>query len=190
MDLLIPVHKTRKFIYLKFYDIYIKYNNNNNYNYSESDIKKMALNTERGIFNYAIKQYNYKHKFDKCWNWVFKNQYYLQKASTMYHNLNIDSYLKNTFLIKCLFDKLYSEFDIMYLSHIERDPLRWEELTKNVKYDNMNIVPKEDIPENGLFTCFKCKSTKTTYYQIQKACSDEGLHTYVRCVCGNRWNFR
>jgi len=40
----------------------------------------------------------------------------------------------------------------------------------------------------GLFKCGKCKSTKTTYYQMQTRSADEPMTTFVTCKnCGNRW---
>ena len=40
----------------------------------------------------------------------------------------------------------------------------------------------------GLFKCRKCKSTKTTYYQMQTRSADEPMTTYVTCkTCSNRW---
>lgn len=40
----------------------------------------------------------------------------------------------------------------------------------------------------GLFKCGKCKSVKTTYYQMQTRSADEPMTTYVTCKnCGNRW---
>ena len=40
----------------------------------------------------------------------------------------------------------------------------------------------------GLFKCGKCKSTKTSYYQMQTRSADEPMTTYVTCKgCGHRW---
>lgn len=40
----------------------------------------------------------------------------------------------------------------------------------------------------GLFKCGKCKSTKTTYYQMQTRSADEPMTTFVTCTgCGNKW---
>lgn len=40
----------------------------------------------------------------------------------------------------------------------------------------------------GLFKCGKCKSVKTTYYQMQTRSADEPMTTYVTCKgCGHRW---
>ena len=40
------------------------------------------------------------------------------------------------------------------------------------------------------FTCFKCKSNKCTFYQLQTRSADEPMTTFVTCLnCGNRWKF-
>jgi len=47
---------------------------------------------------------------------------------------------------------------------------------------------KHDEDYNGLFKCGKCKSLKTTYYQMQTRSADEPMTTYVTCLsCGNKW---
>ena len=38
------------------------------------------------------------------------------------------------------------------------------------------------------FTCFKCKKSRCTYYQLQTRSADEPMTTFVTCInCGNRW---
>lgn len=45
-----------------------------------------------------------------------------------------------------------------------------------------------DEDYEGIFKCGKCKSKKTTYYQLQTRSADEPMTTYVTCVsCGQRW---
>ena len=47
---------------------------------------------------------------------------------------------------------------------------------------------KQDEEYVGMFKCGKCKSTKTTYYQMQTRSADEPMTTYVTCMgCSNRW---
>lgn len=49
-----------------------------------------------------------------------------------------------------------------------------------------NKVNDEDY--DGMFVCRKCKSKKTTYYQLQTRSADEPMTTYVTCNgCGNKW---
>ena len=46
---------------------------------------------------------------------------------------------------------------------------------------------KED-DYDGMFKCRKCKSKKTTYYQMQTRSADEPMTTYVTCTaCGLKW---
>ena len=52
----------------------------------------------------------------------------------------------------------------------------------------MEQARAQDDDYCGLFKCGKCKSTKTTYYQMQTRSADEPMTTYVTCLeCGNRW---
>ena len=47
---------------------------------------------------------------------------------------------------------------------------------------------KNEEGYEGLFKCGKCKSTKTTYYQMQTRSADEPMTTFVTCTgCGNKW---
>jgi len=47
---------------------------------------------------------------------------------------------------------------------------------------------KRDEDYTGMFKCGKCKSKKTTYYQMQTRSADEPMTTYVTCLgCSNRW---
>lgn len=44
-----------------------------------------------------------------------------------------------------------------------------------------------EMPD-GVFRCGRCKSKKTTYYEMQTRCADEPMTVFVTCVnCGNRW---
>ena len=50
------------------------------------------------------------------------------------------------------------------------------------------LIRKAEQGVVGFFTCNKCKSKKTTYYQLQTRSADEPMTTYVSCLnCGKRW---
>lgn len=52
----------------------------------------------------------------------------------------------------------------------------------------MEKAKVEEENYNGLFKCRKCKSVKTSYYQMQTRSADEPMTTYVTCRnCGNKW---
>jgi DNA-directed RNA polymerase subunit M/transcription elongation factor TFIIS len=61
---------------------------------------------------------------------------------------------------------------------------------KNRECDNKMEQAKAQANADyvGQFKCGKCKSVKTTYYQLQTRSADEPMTTYVTCLgCSNRW---
>jgi len=47
---------------------------------------------------------------------------------------------------------------------------------------------RENRNQEGFFTCSKCKSRKTTYYQLQTRSADEPMTTFVSCLnCNRNW---
>ncbi len=180
MDLekLIPEHPQRKFIYTKLNDILLDHS---------SEHSRIALNIERGIFNYALQNYS-KEKLNDVWNDTFKF-YYLQKATSIVTNLNPDSHIKNKNLLKRLLDNEFTEFELCFLDSKYLFPEKWLE-NWELYGPKEFIKQKEENIENGLFKCGKCKTYKTTYYQLQTRSADESATTYVTCLnCHNRWKF-
>jgi transcription elongation factor S-II len=58
--------------------------------------------------------------------------------------------------------------------------------TKELQKEENKARMDEDY--TGMFKCGKCKSLKTTYYQMQTRSADEPMTTYVTCMnCSNRW---
>ena len=51
------------------------------------------------------------------------------------------------------------------------------------------ILNKREVEvSDGLFKCNRCKSMKTTYYQMQTRSADEPMTTFVTCLkCDKRW---
>lgn len=57
--------------------------------------------------------------------------------------------------------------------------------------DTRREMAKAELEKDyeGILTCPKCKSKKTSYYQLQTRSADEPMTTYAQCLCGNRWKF-
>jgi DNA-directed RNA polymerase subunit M/transcription elongation factor TFIIS len=52
------------------------------------------------------------------------------------------------------------------------------------------VAKKEEENYEGILKCGKCKSLKTTYYQLQTRSADEPMTTYATCkACGHKWKF-
>lgn len=179
----IPNQKQRKHIYEKFFELLKR---NNIKNLEEKIIMKMALNIERGIFNYALNNYGDVIKNEE-WNDVFKSLY-INRCAIIYTNLDPEGYINNKNLIVRFFNKEFDEFKLTYMDGKELFPERWGKLNDEFIKDQEPPEPTEI--EDGMFKCGRCKTYKTTYYQLQTRSADEPLTTFVSCLnCSNRWKF-
>ena len=86
------------------------------------------------------------------------------------------------------------ELDVKKLASYSSDVLwpagPWSQALLKSREKDMAMEKAKAKEEDytGLFKCGKCKSTKTTYYQMQTRSADEPMTTYVTCTnCGNRW---
>ncbi len=80
--------------------------------------------------------------------------------------------------------------ELAFLNHQAMRPDLWDKLLeeKRIKDEN-KFAPKIEASTDD-FTCFKCKSKKCTFYQLQTRSADEPMTTFVTCLdCGNRWKF-
>jgi DNA-directed RNA polymerase subunit M/transcription elongation factor TFIIS len=70
----------------------------------------------------------------------------------------------------------------------EMRPDKWNDLIQDKKIrDENKYEPKLEASTDN-FKCWKCKSKKCTYYQLQTRSADEPMTTFVNCLdCGNRW---
>jgi len=142
---------------------------------------KLSRNIERGIYNYALKEATTK-KLVKKWENHFFVQLYLDRLKTIYTNIQYEPFKQS--IINSDIKPSY----LAYMTHYEMRPDKWskmiEEKSKrdSCKYETV-IEASTDT-----FICRKCKSNKTTYYQLQLASADESMTVFVSCVdCGNRW---
>jgi transcription elongation factor S-II len=196
LDNFIPKHPNRKRVYERFYKLIDKNakirseENVKETSLSENEVKKIALNIERGIFNHSLTLYKIT-VINETWNEIFKNVY-INRAILVYNNLNPESSLKNKDLLTKLFYKQFTEFEIASFTPDLIFPERWDELKKSIQKDDEDIVYTiniEDRPD-GLFKCRKCNSYKTEYNERQTRSADEPTTKFCYCYnCGNRWRF-
>ena len=143
---------------------------------------KICKDLEKCILNYA---------YDACYNepaWDNPNfsSIYKQKFLSLQHNIRNNSQLKEKIVTK-------------KLKPLEVIEMRPEQLDPNGKYAKVlekrihremrkEALTKEAKNQEGFFTCNRCKSKKTTYYQLQTRSADEPMTTYVSCLnCDKNW---
>ncbi len=143
--------------------------------------KTASENLEKGIFNYTLDHAD-KINVVKKWDNTYFSRIYLDRTRTIYFNLQTESIQK---MIK---EKKLKAHKLAFMTHQEMQPDKWNSLIQEKKIrDENKYEPKLEASTDD-FTCFKCKSKKCTYYQLQTRSADEPMTTFVSCLdCGNRW---
>ncbi len=143
--------------------------------------EKDAINLEKGVHNWTLKEATNKRVVKK-WDNPFFVQIYLDHLRSIYINL------KGGRLIKMVNNNEIKAQEIAFMTHQEIYPEKWEELIKAKSIRDKNKFEQNLEAATDTFTCRKCKSKKCTYYQMQTRSADEPMTIFVTCIdCGNRW---
>ena len=149
--------------------------------------KKISLNLEIGIYNFAIKEAK-KRNVVRKWNNKFFTMIYLDKFLSIYKNLDPSSSLNNKNLITKLKSKEFKPHELAFMKHHQLFSEKWKSLVEAKIERDTNITKVDYSAATDDFTCWKCKGTKCRYYQMQTRSADEPMTTFVTCLtCANRW---
>jgi DNA-directed RNA polymerase subunit M/transcription elongation factor TFIIS len=146
-----------------------------------TDDDTISGNLEKGIYNYAIQKASNKNIVKKWDNPSFVNLY-IDRLRSVYMNL------KNSQFLEKIKSKEIPAEKVASMTHYEMFPSHWEEsLEKKMMRDasrlNTNIQASTDM-----YTCKRCKSKKTTYYEVATRSADEQMTIFITCLdCGKNW---
>ena len=142
----------------------------------------ICINLEKNILNHSISHSNdaawenpkftniYKHKF-------LQIQYNLNKSPELKRHI-LEKKLKTTEVIQMRPEQLW--FDGPCAKRIE------DKIHLDMRKQYLAKEAKENLV--GFFKCGRCKSMKTTYYQMQTRSADEPMTVFVSCLtCGKNW---
>jgi len=142
--------------------------------------EKNALNLEKGIYNFALKEAT-NRKVVKKWDNPYFVQIYVDHLRSIYMNLN------NKELLTLLEKGEIKPHEIAFMTHQEMRPDIWKELIEAKSKRDMAAESQIEA-STDTFTCRKCKQNRCSYYLQQVRASDEPMTCYVQCLnCGNRW---
>ena len=137
--------------------------------------RNISDNLEKGIYNYTLTQCENKNLIKKWSN----NQFvliYIQKIKSILFNLN------NEILFSKLINKEIKAHELVFMNHQELRPDIWNILIEEKKIKDENKFSPKIEASTDDFTCFKCKSNKCTFYQLQTRSADEPMTTFVTCL--------
>jgi len=147
--------------------------------------ESLASNLEKAIYNWTIRETKFRGE-SPSWDTITFKNLYKNKLLTIKYNME-NSNLTDRIISK----ELKTKF-VVDLTSTGLDPNGRHAQMVQARQDRSNklLMASNDIDENysGLFTCGKCKSKKTTYYQMQTRSADEPMTTFVTCInCSKRW---
>lgn len=145
--------------------------------------EKMGKNIEVAIFNWTIRRFQKESSWEnKAFKEMYKARFFEIKRALSKSDLKkriTDKNIKMKDLVSMKADQLIP--DGLYAKAIQ---------TANQKELEIEAIKAKDDEYEGIFMCKKCRSKKTTYYQLQTRSADEPMTTYVECKnCNNHWKF-
>ena len=154
-----------------------------NENMNQDAAVNAALNLERGIYNYTLRESDTKNIVKKWDNGYFV-QIYADRLRTVCINMT------NAHVGEMLTSKQIKAHELAFMSQQDMNPAKWSSLIKAKQLRDKHKYETKVEASTDNFTCpnSKCRSTKCTYYQLQTRSADEPMTTFVTCIdCGKRW---
>jgi len=139
-----------------------------------------AVNLEKGIFNYALKEADQRKVIKKWDNHLFV-QIYISHVRSIMANLSAD-------ILKQIADGSIKPHEVAFMTHHEMRPEKWAALIETKIKRDKNKFEVNMSASTDTFTCRKCKGNQCVFYTQQIRCADEPETIFVTCLsCGNRW---
>jgi DNA-directed RNA polymerase subunit M/transcription elongation factor TFIIS len=145
------------------------------------DDERNGINLEKGIFNFTIREAQYR-KVIKKWSNRHFVRIYQSKLWTVLSNVS-----KPTIMEAIKTGDMESQ-QLAFMTHQEINPERWNDLiTRKMKRDESKMSQRIEA-STDMFTCKRCKSKKCTYYELQTRSADEPATIFITCIdCGKNW---
>jgi len=146
-----------------------------------ANIQTCCGNIEKGIYNYAIQEATSK-QIVKKWDNASFVYLYMDKLRSVYINL------KSEDLLEKLKTKEILPQQIAFMSHHEMNPGKWKELIERKMMRDASKLNCNIQANTDMYTCSRCKSKKTIYYEMATRSADEQMTIFITCLdCGKNW---
>jgi transcription elongation factor S-II len=144
-----------------------------------------CINLEKSILNYATDRAIFIGE-EAAWDNHKYTNIYKHKFLQIQYNLK-----KSPVLKRWITEKKIKSRDVVDMRPEDLWPdgpyaaARQDRIHKEMR---KAYLAQEVKNQEGFFTCGRCKSKKTTYYQLQTRSADEPMTTFVSCLnCDRNW---
>ena len=148
----------------------------------------LAKKLEIVLWNHTLKKCQADHvplEWTSTFARSFRERYTSRALGLDLYNLKINESLRSQLQSGELPLKKF-----VAMTPYEMKPALWEPIFEKIAAKNLrnqSRVDPDTMPD-GLLECRKCKSKKTTYFQMQTRSADEPMTVFASCLkCGNRW---
>ena len=149
---------------------------------TDYDLDDLAINIEKGVYNFTIRECTYRQIVKKWKNPQFCEIYLSRMRSLMTNFKNSPNFLDQ---IKT---KQITPDVLAIMTHQEMCPEQWRErIDRKIKIDQSHFHTNIEA-STDMFTCKKCKSKRCTFYEMQTRSADEPATIFITCLdCGKSW---
>lgn len=142
--------------------------------------EKDSANLEKGIFNFVLKEAEYR-KIIKKWDNQFFVELYLDHLRSILNNFT-EKWVNE---IK---DGIIKPHQLAFMTHQELNNDKWSVMVEEKSKRDKNKFEMNMESSTDMFTCGKCKGKRCVYSLQQLRSSDEPMTCFITCLdCGKRW---
>jgi len=153
------------------------------------DSETLGKQLEIVVWNHTIRTCM-KDKISLKWNGSLDTNSFRQRYIHKAIGLDMFNLQTNQGLRESVQNGTIGLKNLITMTPYEMNPDLWNPVFERVAYKALRKQITTDATQapDGAFTCGKCKSKKTSYYQLQTRSADEPMTCFIQCIaCGSRW---
>ena len=149
--------------------------------------EEQRADLEKGIYNASLATADSKG-VRKHWENPAFATLYKGLARRCIANIDPAAYVANSRLLTRLKEGEFPAHQVPFMSARELYPEHWQSLAdEHMKRETLMLEgPQEE--GSTMFTCKRCKKSKTRYWEMQTRSADEPMTIFIRCLnCSKEW---
>jgi transcription elongation factor S-II len=148
----------------------------------ETSPSKLALNLEKSIYNYAVREADSRKVVKK---WI--NPYFVTLYTDRFRSFHWNWINTASFRAAILSGQMTPQV-LAQSSTADLAPEKWRDLMEMKRRKDMSRYQTDQQASTDMFKCGRCGSRRCRHYELQVRSADESCSVYITCLnCNNRW---